>query len=132
MPRRSDIISNDIDTVIGAGVRVRGVLSSDGDISIDGHMTGEIKAAGSVSLGVNSIIKANVTARDVRVGGQLRGDITATGETSITETGKVVGNISCSSLQITPGAVFIGQSTMTETEVTELPDEDEPDLDHQS
>jgi cytoskeletal protein CcmA (bactofilin family) len=126
MPKR-DILPSENETVIGAGVHVKGNLASEGDISVDGHLVGDIKSTGSVTLGINSVIRANVTARNVKVAGQLTGSIKTEGEASITETGKVVGDISCGTLHVTSGAVFVGQCNMTETEVRELPEE-QPEL----
>jgi cytoskeletal protein CcmA (bactofilin family) len=112
------------ETVIGAGVVVTGNLTSDSDITIDGKLTGEIKAAGNVNIGINGQIKADVTADNISVAGQLKGNIMANGETSIANSGRVQGNIITGLLQIASGAIFIGRSTMAKPELA--PEMDAP------
>jgi len=100
------------ETVIGAGVRVKGNLTSEHDMIIDGSLVGNIKTKGAITIGVNGIIKGNLVARDASVSGMLEGDIKATNNVSIMETGRVRGNVSCSDLAITTGAIFMGTSVM--------------------
>ncbi|HSX48088.1 MAG TPA: polymer-forming cytoskeletal protein, partial [Candidatus Nanoarchaeia archaeon] len=121
MPKKDDLMRlSEAETVIGAGVRIRGTLISDGDVSIEGSLSGEIKTSSNLVLGVNATVKANVAGRNVRITGQLNGNIKATDETSISETGKVVGNINTSTLSIGTGAVFIGSVSMVEPVALEM------------
>lgn len=106
------------ETIIGAGVRVKGNLSSEHDMIIDGLLVGNIKTKGAINLGVNSVVKGNLTARDVSVSGQLDGDIKATNQAAISETGRVRGNIACSEIAIASGGVFMGTNIMTTAEST--------------
>jgi cytoskeletal protein CcmA (bactofilin family) len=102
------------DTVIGTGVVVRGNLSSESDIVVDGLLDGDLKAAGNVTIGINATVTGNVVATNVTVAGQLNGNVTAEGEASIRETGQVKGDIQCLSIAIASGGIFIGRSIMTE------------------
>lgn len=130
MAKKDDLLRlSESETIIGSGVRVKGTLASDGDVTIDGMLAGEVKTLGNLVLGVNAHVKANVTARNVTIAGQLNGNIKTEGEATITETGKVNGNISCGSLAIAGGAVFIGASVMTENTPREMADEEAPELD---
>lgn len=100
------------ETIIGAGVTVKGELTGESDIMVDGLLTGNITTAGDVTLGVNAIVKATVTGANVTVAGRLTGDIHATGDTLIRETGQVEGDITSAGLSITPGGVFVGRNVM--------------------
>ncbi len=111
------------ETVIGAGVKVTGDLISEADITIDGRMTGNIRAAGNVNIGVNAKIKGDVKGVNVTIAGQLKGNIEADGETAIAHTGKVSGNIVTGLISIESGGVFLGKSSMTKLpEITPEPD----------
>lgn len=126
MARKVDLLgSSGADTIIGTGVKVKGNLASDGDIMIDGTLSGEIKAAGNVTLGVNAVVKADITAHSVTVAGKLQGDIKAETEAGLTESCQVKGTITAATVSILPGAVFIGSVVMTETETQVLLDQDE-------
>jgi cytoskeletal protein CcmA (bactofilin family) len=100
------------ETIIGAGVVVHGNLTGEADIFIDGHLEGNIKTAGDVTVGINASIKANIEATNVTVAGSLTGNIAASGDTTIRETGHVQGDIKSSGLAIASGGVFIGRSLM--------------------
>ena len=114
MARRSDLISvtGGAETVIGSGVSAKGSLTSESDIIVDGNFTGDIKAGGSVTLGVNAVVKGNIKARSVTVSGDLTGNIAAEEDITITETGRLTGDISTMQLSIGVGAVFNGTTKM--------------------
>ncbi len=116
MAKKSDALSvtGSSETIIGTGVSAKGNLVSETDIIIDGVFSGDIKAGGNVSLGINAVVKANISATNVWIGGQLTGNVTAEGETNIAESGRVHGTITTGLLSISSGAVFIGESKMTE------------------
>ena len=108
------------ETIIGAGVKVKGNLSSEHDMIIDGILVGNVKTKGAITIGVNAIIRGTMVARDVTVSGQLEGDIKATNLAAITETGRVRGNIACNEISIASGAVFLGSNVMTMAESPEV------------
>lgn len=113
MARQDDVLGvMGADSIIGSGVVAVGNLSSEGDVIIDGTLTGDVKAAGDVTLGANAIVKGKIVGRNVTVAGVLDGNITADGEAVIRETGRVVGDISALSLAITSGGIFLGRSRM--------------------
>ncbi len=114
MARRGDLISvtGGAETVIGSGVTAKGSLVSESDIIVDGTFTGDIRAGGSVTLGVNAIVKGNVKARSVSVAGDLTGNVSAEEELSISETGRLTGDISTLQFSVGTGAVFNGQVKM--------------------
>ncbi|HSX15140.1 MAG TPA: polymer-forming cytoskeletal protein [Candidatus Saccharimonadales bacterium] len=119
------IVGNE--TIIGSGVSVKGNLTSEHDIIVDGTISGNIKTKGSLSVGVNANIKGNLIGRDVTVAGQIEGDVKAANHVSIQETGRVNGNIASGSIAISTGGVFIGTSIMTSTPSELQPPADSPD-----
>ena len=116
MARKSDALGvSAAETVIGAGVKLKGTLSADGDMMIDGMVSGSIKSRGNVTVGVNAVIKADIEAANIVILGHVDGNLLANHEASIRETGRVKGNISSSTLAVSPGAIFSGSSTMTKS-----------------
>lgn len=124
MAKKTEITLAEAETVIGAGVKVKGTLASDGDVTIDGELKGGVKTNGNLVIGVNGSVEANVSARNVKVAGHLLGNVKSDGETVITGTGKVKGNIHTSQLAIEPGAVFSGQSFMADGAVSHRDESD--------
>lgn len=114
MAKKTDFSIAEAETVIGAGVVVKGTLHSEGDVTVDGELKGGVKTTGNLTIGSTGSVEANVAARNVKVSGHLLGNIKAEGETIISGTGRVEGNIHTGLLAIEHGAVFSGQSFMHE------------------
>jgi len=128
MARRDDVLGvSGAETIIGAGVKVVGNLNSEGDVHIDGNYTGEIEARGDVLLGINAKVKGNITARNVAVAGSLKGNIVAEGEAALRDSGHINGDITCISLNIEHGGVFVGRSRMQAAPTLDKP-APEPEL----
>lgn len=102
------------ETVVGTSVKLKGNLKSDGDITVDGSVNGEIKTKGTVTIGPNANIIASVHAKNVNVAGTVQGNVAATDRLSISESGRVYGDISANILSISAGALFSGKSTMAD------------------
>lgn len=102
------------ETVVGTSVKLKGNLKSDGDITVDGSVNGEIKTKGTVNIGPNANIIANVHAKNVIISGTVQGNVVATDRLNISESGRVYGDISANILSISAGALFTGKSTMAE------------------
>lgn len=106
--------SEGAETIVGTSVKLKGNLKSDGDIIIDGIVTGELKTKGSVAIGPNANIVANIKAKDVTISGAVQGNVEAADRLDLTETAKVIGDISANVLSIAPGATFTGNSKMND------------------
>ncbi len=101
------------ETVIGANTRIVGSLNSDSNIRIDGAVEGDIEVLGNLIVGETGRVIATIKAQNVHISGAVKGEITATEKLEISPTGKVWGDITTAALQIEPGGLFRGQSTMT-------------------
>ena len=127
MARKNDLLGvAAAETVIGAGVKLKGNLAGDGDMMVDGLISGNLKSAGNISVGVNAIVKADIEAVNVAVLGQVDGNIKAAQETRIGETGRVKGNITTGTLAIEAGAIYAGTTVMTQANPTVLGSEERP------
>jgi cytoskeletal protein CcmA (bactofilin family) len=101
------------ETTIGANTRFVGTLTSDGNIRIDGSVEGDVEVLGNLIVGEAGRVIASIKAQSVHVSGAVKGEITATEKLEISPTGKVWGDITTPALQVDPGGLFRGQSTMT-------------------
>lgn len=128
MAKKTDVFNvSSIDTVIASGVRLKGNLSSDGDIVIDGALTGNIKSGGHVTIGVNGRIGGSINAVSITVAGHVEGNVTATDSVSVMESGQIHGNIDTGQLEIAMGAIFIGTNKMKLAEAAEIVERTEVD-----
>jgi len=114
MAKREEYESSAPETIVGATVKIEGDLASEGDIKVDGLVTGKIKTSKNLYVGSMAKIEADVEAASAVLAGIVKGEIKVKESLLIQETGKVDGNISCSRLAIAEGAHFSGSCTMPE------------------
>ncbi len=100
-----------IETVIGPGCRVNGILQSEGGVRIDGVFDGTIAIQGNLVIGESATIVADIQAYNITVSGTIKGNITAN-KIEIMETGKVWGDLSVNSLLLNEGAFLRGNTNM--------------------
>ena len=105
--------TTEVPTVIGKDAVVKGELTSENDMLIEGRVEGKIRGAHRVVIGESGNVQAQVQARVVSVRGEVHGDCKATKKVEITATGKVFGNISAEAIVVAEGATFRGSSKMT-------------------
>ena len=98
------------ETIIGTDVKLKGNLTSEGDIIVDGTLHGDVSTTSDFTVGHNGITTAQtIRARNVSIYGHVQGDITANEQVVLYETAQVVGNINASTLAVATGATLNGQ-----------------------
>jgi len=101
------------ETIIGHSVKVKGDFNSQGDIIVEGMVTGNLKTKGSLQVGEKAQIKADIEAREAKIGGEIKGNVKVKDFLELTTTAKVYGDIEAASLSIERGAILNGKCTMT-------------------
>jgi cytoskeletal protein CcmA (bactofilin family) len=97
-------------TVIGKSVVIRGDLSGNEDLYLDGDIEGTITLTDSqLTVGPNARIRADISVRDVVVFGHLTGKVQATGRVDLRQSGFVNGDILAGRLSIEESAVLKGR-----------------------
>jgi len=93
-------------TIIGADFRVKGDISCEGDIQLEGTVDGNIKSV-RLTVGETGIVNGDVNAEGVRVQGKIVGTIRAK-SVELAGTGHVTGDILHESLSVENGAFLNG------------------------
>ncbi len=97
-------------TVIGKSVVIRGELSGNEDLYIDGDVEGTVILPESrLTIGPNARVKANLNVRDVIIFGHLTGNVQATGRVDLRQSAIVSGDILAGRLSIEESAVLTGR-----------------------
>jgi cytoskeletal protein CcmA (bactofilin family) len=95
---------------IGKSVSIKGELSGDEDIYVDGQIDGSIQLKGnSLSIGPEGRVHANITARNVSVSGSLEGNLQISERTDMRKTAVVTGDVQTRRIAIEEGAYFKGK-----------------------
>ncbi|MEO1201089.1 MAG: polymer-forming cytoskeletal protein [Pseudomonadota bacterium] len=114
-------------SIIGPTVTIRGELSANEDLIIEGTIEGSIAHHDkNLSVGREGLVKADIDARTVEVYGRLEGDIRGQDSVKLAKTAEVTGNIRCTRIIMEDGAQFIGsvdttRKKKTTTKPTALP-----------
>lgn len=98
---------------IGKSVQIKGELSGNEDLTIEGRVDGKILLDGHiVTIGQSGRVMAEVQATSVIVGGELKGNINAEQKVEVAATGTVLGNIRAPRVSLADGARFKGSIDM--------------------
>jgi cytoskeletal protein CcmA (bactofilin family) len=100
------------ETVVGPSVKIQGDLNSEGNIKIEGQVTGKIKTSQSVFVNPGAKIVADILAGNAIVGGEVQGNLKITGHLVLQSTAKISGDITCDILRVEDGAHFTGKCAM--------------------
>jgi cytoskeletal protein CcmA (bactofilin family) len=97
-------------TVIGKSVVIRGDVSGNEDLYIDGDIEGTITLTDSqLTVGPNARVRADVSVRDIVVFGHLTGNINATGRVDLRQSAIVNGDVLAGRLSIEESAILKGR-----------------------
>ena len=99
--------------VIGAKTSIKGEITGDEDLVIEGNVEGQIRITRDLRVAPGGVLKANVEAQSVNVSGEIVGDCQASGRVEIQATGRLTGNIRAPKIVIAEGAMFRGNSDMS-------------------
>lgn len=97
-------------SILGADLAIKGDLSAQADLHIDGRIEGDITCAALVQ-GEPSEIIGQITANSARLAGTVRGSIHA-GELVILRSARIHGDVHYETITIEQGAVVDGRLSL--------------------
>ena len=104
-------------TTIGESIVIKGELSGDEDLVIDGQVEGKINLnRNALTVGEHGKVKATVVAKTVVVAGKVRGDIMAAEKVDVRDTCSMEGDICAPRVVIALGAYFRGGIDMGQSQ----------------
>ncbi len=99
--------------LIGTGTEITGDVNSNGDIRVDGSLTGNLKTAGKVVIGETGRVSGEIDCKNSEVLGEVNGKIKVSELLSLKATAKIFGDIITKKLAIEPGSKFTGNCKMS-------------------
>jgi cytoskeletal protein CcmA (bactofilin family) len=100
-------------SVIGPTLVIKGELSADEDLIIEGQIEGTIAHhKKNLTIGKEGRVKADIHASSVLIEGHLVGDIHSEGVVSLASSASVKGDIHCGRIVMEDGARFSGKIDM--------------------
>jgi cytoskeletal protein CcmA (bactofilin family) len=102
---------------LGSTIVVKGEISSDEDLQIDGKVEGNISLRGHrLTVGRTANLNSEITAREVIVYGNASGNLRARDRVEIKRDGQVIGDITTARISIEDGAYFKGHIEIERTQ----------------
>lgn len=102
--------------LVSNGTEIIGDIKSNGDIRIDGSLTGNLNTKGKVVIGPTGKVDGEVICKNSEVSGLVKGKITVGQLLSLKASSRIYADIVTSKLSIEPGAIFSGNCAMSDTD----------------
>jgi cytoskeletal protein CcmA (bactofilin family) len=103
-------------SIIAAGTTLKGDITSNGDIRIDGTLLGNMQCSAKVIIGANGVVEGDISGQQADIMGKVSGTINVKELLQLKGGSIVSGNLHASKLQIEPSANFNGQCHMAATQ----------------
>lgn len=116
---KSPAISNPVSqsfSVLSISAAVKGEISIEDDLRIDGILEGDIYSKGKVVIGSEGCVKGKITGKSVEVIGKILGDVTVSDIVILRASCYYEGQITARNIEIESGACFFGNCRMENEE----------------
>jgi cytoskeletal protein CcmA (bactofilin family) len=94
---------------VGPGARFEGVLAFRGEARVEGEVVGAVEARGTLVVGPQAVLRADVEAEEVVVAGVIEGDVAAARRLALLAGGRVAGSVRTARLSLADGSVLDGR-----------------------
>jgi cytoskeletal protein CcmA (bactofilin family) len=98
--------------VLGRQITVRGTLTGEEDLVVEGRIEGSVSLAGHLIVAQSGVLEADLDVESIEVHGEVRGDIVASQSITIDKGANVSGNVRAPRVIIHDGAQFQGAVDM--------------------
>ncbi|MEI9808888.1 MAG: polymer-forming cytoskeletal protein [Bacteroidota bacterium] len=99
-------------TLVSSGTTLKGDISSNSDLRIDGTVIGNVTSSAKIVIGANGSVEGNISGNQADIVGKVTGDVKTKDLLQLRGDCVVKGNLFAGKLQIEPTATFNGQCHM--------------------
>ncbi|MEO7925010.1 MAG: polymer-forming cytoskeletal protein [Chitinophagaceae bacterium] len=99
-------------TLISSGTTLKGDLSSNSDLRIDGTVIGNIHSSAKIIIGSSGVVEGDISGNQADIVGKVSGNVRAKELLQLRGESVVTGNLYAGKLQVEPTATFNGQCHM--------------------
>ena len=112
-------------TLIGNSVTIRGDITSEENLQIEGIVDGSIETNNDVVVGLEGRVNATIRAANIVIQGRVIGDVSASNRVELAPSALLQGNIRAPKLSIAETAKFKGSVDMRPKEASPSKDQKE-------
>ena len=91
-------------------VEIKGTMAFDGALEFNGNFEGEIISEGTLTIGSEAVIKADIQAAKVIIRGKVQGNIMATDSVEVCDQAELFGDVRSAKFILSEAATFRGRS----------------------
>lgn len=106
-------------TLVSSGTTLKGDISSNSDLRIDGTIIGNIHSTAKIVIGANGVVEGDISGTNADIVGKVSGNVRVKELLQLRGECTVSGNLYAGKLQVEPTATFNGQCHMG-TNVVEM------------
>ncbi|MFZ1313210.1 MAG: polymer-forming cytoskeletal protein [Chitinophagaceae bacterium] len=99
-------------TLISSGTILKGDISSNNDLRIDGTVIGNVNSSAKIIIGTSGVVEGDIAGNQADITGKVSGNIRAKELLQLRGDCLVTGNLYAGKLQVEPSATFNGQCHM--------------------
>lgn len=107
-------------TLISAGTSLKGDISSNSDLRIDGTIIGNVSSTAKIVIGASGSVEGDISGNQADIVGKVSGNVKTKDLLQLRGDCVVNGNVYAGKLQVEPTAVFNGQCHMGKMEESKL------------
>jgi len=101
-----------VNTIIGEGTRMKGDVTVEGSIQVDGEFEGAVDATDTLVVGETGKVEGDANVANAVIGGRMYGNVIASGKIELKRGSQLLGDIKTRGLVIEDGVVFQGNCQM--------------------
>jgi cytoskeletal protein CcmA (bactofilin family) len=109
---KNNLTDNPSVNIVGAGTVIDGDIKTNGDMRIDGILTGSINVKGKLVVGTSGNVEGEIICQNADVSGTIKGKIGVAELLSLKASAKLTGDIITNKIAVEPGATFSGSCSM--------------------
>lgn len=114
------------ETVIASNISIKGTMSFQKLIRIDGNFEGELLSSGKLIVGPTGSVKSNIDLEEAFISGKVTGDIKVKTRLVLRGRAEVRGDITAPLLSVDEGVSIVGILNVVQDSVSESEEESDP------
>ena len=96
----------------GQGTIINGDVSTEGDVRVDGKVTGNVTSKSKTVIGTTGVVEGDIFCQNAYIDGRVTGNIEVSELLILSKTAHVTGDIKIKKLVVEEGAKFTGSCMM--------------------
>lgn len=108
-------------TYIGPGVKIKGEISAETEMVVDGEVQGRMELQENLIIGPKGVVNGDIVARSVQVSGKVMGNVRGTDRFELAQSGRIEGDVVSPRVVIAEGAFFKGHVEVTSQQAPSKP-----------